>query len=402
MTKTSVEGIEAEIVARVERAEWEPPAKRSGWILPGKSQAQSVEALMLRSFRYQADAIPAYAAYVRHLDIDPARVKDWREIPPVPASAFKSHDLSAAPADAAVPADADAPAAVTFETSGTSISQPGRVRLSSTKLYETSLLRNYQRHLLPDGAKLRAVVLGPSVAEAPSSSLWFMVDRVVREYAVEALYLVHHGDARWKAADDAFRLAAAADEPLLLLGTSLLFMAYFERLRIMDFSFRLPEGTRVMDTGGAKGQIAEFTRAQVEQGFERRLGIPASHVVNEYGMAEMGSQFYDDGLIAAHERRAPKSGKQIPPWVRTRVLDPETLNELPDGETGILVHYDLANLQIPLAIQTEDVGRREGDRLILEGRLLGAEARGCSLAFEDFLKSAPASAAPASAGSAPA
>jgi hypothetical protein len=174
-------------------------------------------------------------------------------------------------------------------------------------------------------------------------------------------------------------------------------MAYFERLRIMDVSFRLPAGTRVMDTGGAQGLIADFTRVGVEQEFQQRLGIPPSHVVNEYGMAEMGSQFYDDVLLAAHERRAPRPGKQIPPWVRTRVLDPETLSELPDGQQGILVHYDLANLNTPLAIQTEDVGRREGDRLILEGRLRGAEARGCSLAFEEFLKSAPAS-----AGSAPA
>jgi hypothetical protein len=392
MTRTS----ESEIEARIERAEWEPAARRPAWKLPGQSQARVVEELMLRSFRYQAEAIPAYAAYVRHLGVDPARIKNWREIPPVPASAFKSHDLSAAtmPTASSAPADAAAGTSVTFETSGTSISQPGRVRLSSTKLYETSLLRNFQRHLLPDGAKLRAVVLGPPVAEAPTSSLWFMVDRVVREFAIEALYLVHQGDPRWKAADDALRLAAETGEPLLLLGTTLLFMAYFERLRIMDVSIPLPAGTRVMDTGGAKGQIAEFTRAEVEQGFEQRLGIPASHVVNEYGMAEMGSQFYDDVLIAAHERRAPRPGKRIPPWVRTRVLDPETLNELHGGEPGILVHYDLANLQIPLAIQTEDVGRRAGDRLIVDGRLQGAEARGCSLAFEEFLKAAPASVAP--------
>jgi hypothetical protein len=72
------------------------------------------------------------------------------------------------------------------------------------------------------------------------------------------------------------------------------------------------------------------------------------------------------------------------------VLDPETLDEQPDGEPGLLVHYDLANVEIPLAIQTEDIGRRIGDRLILEGRLLGAEARGCSLSYERFLAENPA------------
>src|SRR5688572_3994192 len=248
------DSLETAIHAQIESADWS--AKNT-------KQSARVEELLLRSFRAQVEAIEPYAAYVRHLGVDPARVADWRDIPPVPASAFKSHDLSAAPPDIPDSTRApDATRAAVFETSGTTISQPGRVRLSSTRLYEASLLRNFQRHLLPDGARLRTVVFGPAAADAPNSSLWFMVDRVVREFSSETLYIVHHGDARWKAADDAIRLAESGGEPLLLLGTTLLFMAYFERLRILDASFRLPAGTRAMDTGGAKGQIAEFARAE--------------------------------------------------------------------------------------------------------------------------------------------
>jgi len=140
-----------------------------------------------------------------------------------------------------------------------------------------------------------------------------------------------------------------------------------------------------MDTGGAKGLRAEFEREEIETAFARHVGVAPSHLVNEYGMAELGSQFYDANYLAHHEGRPRLAGKAIPPWVRTRVLDPETLAEQPDGERGLLVHYDLANVDIPLAIQTEDIGRRVGDRLHLEGRLLGAEARGCSLPFEKFL-----------------
>jgi hypothetical protein len=70
--------------------------------------------------------------------------------------------------------------------------------------------------------------------------------------------------------------------------------------------------------------------------------------------------------------------------VRTRVLDPETMDEVGDGVSGVLVHYDLANLEIPLAIQTEDLGIRQGVRLLIEGRLPEAERRGCSLPFERF------------------
>ncbi|HYR52710.1 MAG TPA: long-chain fatty acid--CoA ligase, partial [Candidatus Dormibacteraeota bacterium] len=76
----------------------------------------------------------------------------------------------------------------------------------------------------------------------------------------------------------------------------------------------------------------------------------------------------------------------IPPWVRTRVLDPETMRDVPEGKSGVLVHYDLANLEIPLAIQTEDVGSVAAGRLRLEGRLPEAERRGCSLPFERFVE----------------
>lgn len=334
------------------------------------------ESAAIAAFRIQSSAIPAYADYVRYLGIDPGQIEDWRDIPPVPTSAFKSHDLSAAPAGGE---------AAIFETSGTTISRPGRVRLASTDLYEASLLDSFESHLLPDEARLPAIIFGPTRADAPRSSLWFMADRVVDKLTSGGNWIVREGNPQWEAADRALAHAEAEGAPVLLLGTTLLFMAYFDRLAAASRSFTLPPGSRAMDTGGAKGLRTEFARAEVEAAFAARLGIPSTHLVNEYGMAEMGSQFYDDNLVAAHEKRAPPAGKRIPPWVRTRVLHPETMDEQPDGERGILVHYDLANFETPLAIQTEDIGSRTGDRLILDGRLVNAEPRGCSLAFEQFI-----------------
>lgn len=328
------------------------------------------------SFLRQFNSIAAYAAYCSYLGRTPDSISDWRDIPAVPTSAFKTHDLSAAPRGSE---------AVVFETSGTSVSTPGRVRLGSTAAYEAALLQSFERHLLPDAARLAAIVFGPRRVEAPRSSLWFMVDRIAEKFASATVYVVRGGEPRWSEADAVLRRAESRGEPVLLLGTSLFFMAYFEYLDRESRSFSLPPGSRAMDTGGAKGQRAEYEREEIEAAFAHRLGIPPSHLVNEYGMAELGSQFYDDNFLAHHERRPRLAGKQIPPWVRTRVLHVETLEEQPDGERGILVHYDLANVDIPLAIQTEDIGYRIGDRLHLEGRLLGAEARGCSLPFEKFL-----------------
>ena len=321
---------------------------------------QAFADLALRSFRRQCEAIPAFGAYARHVGRGPEEVRDWRDIPPAPASAFRSYELSAARAGEET---------VTFETSGTTISRPGRVRLRSTELCQSSLSRNFARHLLPDGARLHAIVFGPTCEEAPRSSLWFMGDFLVRTLCSGGTWVVERGEPRWERADQELKSAAAEKRPVLLLGTTLLFHAYFARCDRENIRFALPSRSRAMDTGGAKGTKIEIRREEVQAAFGRVLAIPPSHLVNEYGMAEMGSQFYEDSELAAHERRPTRAGFVIPPWVRTRVLDPETMRERPDGETGLLVHYDLANLEVPLAIQTEDVGSRVRGRLTLSGRL---------------------------------
>ncbi len=330
--------------------------------------------LALRGFRYQGESISTYGAYVRHRTA--SRIDSWENVPAVPASAFRSHDLCAAPPGQEL---------LTFETSGTTVSRPGRVRLRSTLLYRASLLRSFEHHILPGGERMRAVVFGPTREEAPRSSLWFMADRVVRELCPGGTWIVDRGQPRWEHADRQFERALRDREPLLLLGTSLLYQAYFERCDREGVRFRLPPGSWVMDTGGSKGTSVSVGREEIQNGFRHVLGIPPSHVVNEYGMAEMGSQFYEDKLRAVHERRSAREGFVIPPWVRTIALDPETMRECPPGASGILVHFDLANLEVPMAIQTEDVGAVRGRYIQLKGRLPEAERRGCSLPFERFV-----------------
>ena len=371
--------VEADLVRFIAETRWETPAQAP------HAAADPFSDLALRSFRVQCEAIPAYGAYARHLGRGPDEVHDWREIPPVPASAFKEHGLSAAPGGSSDPVTPAPPGAV-FETSGTTITRPGRVLLTSTRLYEASLLTSFARHLLPSGERLQAIIFGPTRAESPHSSLWFMADRIAATLCDAPSWIVEQGEPRWERADADLARACAERRPVLLLGTTLLFHAYFERCDRKRLRAALPPGSRAMDTGGAKGTRVELRRDDIAASFLRVLGIPRTHLVNEYGMAELGSQFYEDTLLSSHERRAARPGFGMPPWVRTRVLDPESMREVPEGRPGLLVHYDLANLEVPLTIQTEDLGARFGSRLLLEGRLPEAERRGCSLPFEQFLE----------------
>ena len=76
----------------------------------------------------------------------------------------------------------------------------------------------------------------------------------------------------------------------------------------------------------------------------------------------------------------------MPPWVRTRAVDPDTLAPVASGTVGILQHFDLANLGSVMAVQTEDLGVVDGDRFTLLGRSPGAQPRGCSIALDMLLQ----------------
>jgi hypothetical protein len=136
------------------------------------------------------------------------------------------------------------------------------------------------------------------------------------------------------------------------------------------------------------------------------LGVPWHHIVNEYGMTEMASQFYDaelaerlsekttGGPLRSPGRRGEEDSislprhKAGPPWTRTLVVDPETMLPARPGAIGLLRHFDLANLDSAMAIQTDDLGREIGGGFEILGRAKGAEARGCSIAVDELLSQA--------------
>jgi hypothetical protein len=97
-------------------------------------------------------------------------------------------------------------------------------------------------------------------------------------------------------------------------------------------------------------------------------------------MTELSTQLYDDGNASV------PSVKTGPHWLRSRLVDPLTGRDVPKGERGVLVHCDLANFNSVTSILTEDVGVAACDGFLLLGRAEGAQAKGCSLAVEEFLK----------------
>ena len=136
-----------------------------------------------------------------------------------------------------------------------------------------------------------------------------------------------------------------------------------------------------METGGFKGRARTVPRADLYDALSKSTGVPAGRIVNEYGMTELLSQLYEPVLAG----EATGCGHVPPPWMKVRALDPDTLEERPEGEPGILQFFDLANAGSVAHVLTEDIGAVRDGRVFLEGRAAGAEPRGCSRAMDDLM-----------------
>jgi hypothetical protein len=172
-----------------------------------------------------------------------------------------------------------------------------------------------------------------------------------------------------------------AEGPVALCGAAFAFVHLLDALERDAVRLTLPAGSRVMETGGFKGRSRELSRDALYAGIGERLGIPPARIVNQYGMTELGSQFYDSVLREPH---APRR-KLAPPWTRVRILDAETGGDARPGEVGAIAVTDLANTGSVLAVQTADLGRTRDGGFEVIGREPGAEQRGCSIAIDELI-----------------
>ncbi|HEX2081801.1 MAG TPA: hypothetical protein VHG08_29115 [Longimicrobium sp.] len=336
-----------------------------------------------------------YRLFCERRGISPATVSHWGEIPAVPTDAFKAAALvcgDPAQIEAAAHLDwaqgTEARPAAVFRTSGTTAGpeRRGTHYLPELALYDAALRAGFSAHLLPDGARPRMASLIPHPAQMRDSSLSHMAGAVVADFgsAESGWYVSPQGGIDRVGLAVALVRAQASGAPVCILGTAFALVHWLDALREAGTRFRLPPGSRLMDTGGFKGRSREVTREELYEAVDELLGIPHAWCVNEYGMTEMSSQFYD-GVAGSAPRPADRLHAG-PPWVRTQATDPETLRPLPHGEVGVLRHVDLANLHSVMAVQTADLGITSPAGFRVLGRARDAEARGCSLAMDDLLR----------------
>jgi hypothetical protein len=336
-------------------------------------------ALALALFAFQFERCAPYRRFCEARGRTPGGVSRWQDIPAVPTGAFKELALTSFPRERAVHV---------FRTSGTQATSRGALLLDTLAVYEASLLASFLRGVLPDlapGARVSLQVLAPSAAEAPDSSLSHMFDTALRERgAADSRHWIARGALDGPLALRALAAASNSGEPVALCGTAFAFVHLLEELERRELRFALPRSARIMETGGFKGRSRSLPREQLYGWIEDRLGVPPARIVNQYGMTELGSQFYDTVL---GDPAAPRR-KVAPPWTRVRILDPVGGGEVAPGEIGRIAVLDLANTGSICALETADLGPAVGDGFEVIGRDAGAEERGCSIGADALLADA--------------
>ena len=343
----------------------------------GRAMPESFDTLAADLARFQAQHVPGYGRLCAARGVDPRAIARASEAPAVPAEAFKF---------ARVFAFDERDAAFTFRTSGTSgATVRGAHAMRTAASYDAAALA-FGAAMFARGLEKRVpvVVIGPSDAEAPDSSLSHMCALFARAFGAPdgaggRTFFVRGGALDVDALRERFA-SLSRDVPALVLATSFGLVHWLDA--IGSAVVPLPPRSRVMQTGGYKGRSREVSAVDLRRAVAQAFAIDERAVVAEYGMTELSSQFWEATLVdpgAKHGLYAE------PPWARVAVVDPETLSPVSGGEVGIARIEDLANVDSAFAILTQDRVRRVGERFELLGRAPGAHPRGCSIALDEML-----------------
>jgi hypothetical protein len=339
----------------------------------GCAESFPFETWALRVFAHQFARNPPYRAFCERRGVTPDTVASWTDVPPVPTAAFRHADLSCGAAEAV------------FRTSGTTggdAGARGRHAIPYLDLYRASALTSFAHFVLPDGARLPALFLLPPPEDRRESSLVRMCAWVGDELATAAEWFGASGRLQVARLVERLRVLEACGVAVVVAGPTTAFARLFEE----QAPVRLGSGSRVMDTGGAKGMSRPLSRPGFLRACWTHLGVAGYYCVNEYGMTELCSQRYESVLRDRFDGRSLDPRRLVaPPWLRTRVLDPDTLAPVAAGAVGLLCHHDLANAGSVSAVLTEDLGRAVGDDGIeVVGRVPGAPPRGCGMLLADL------------------
>ncbi len=309
----------------------------------------------LRMFALHYDKNQLFREFCDAKKVRPGDIDRWEDVPMVYNDVFKTHIVASFPLEKAV---------LACLTGGTtSLTQRGRIfRDEDGKRLVFAANRTMTgAYLFPDfeaGKRCRILILAPSPELAPSMGMAIGIDQTRQAFGTpDSMFLLGKTGIDVNGLLKALRESEASGVPVALIGATSAFVYFFQACRRKKMKFCLPPGSRVCDGGGYRGRFGVVTREDYYAMVQEIFNIPQTHCVNVLGEAETATNLFDDAL-RRHVKGLPlrKRSRPVPPWSRVLAMSIDDLKPLPDGEVGLLAHWDLANVPTVLAVITDNLG----------------------------------------------
>jgi len=309
------------------------------------------DTVAMEVWAYQYHFNPLYQSYCNLLGYSPLNVKTVFEIPFLPISIFRDHEVKTG----------DWKPEAIFRSSGTTglIQSIHLVRIKSWyhKIAEKTFVKTFGS--VQDYAWIGLL---PSYLERSDSSLINMVHYFMHvEKKKESEFFPRISNQLLEVLEK----LSDQNQKTILIGVSFALLDLFEK-----FDVPVWDNLLVIETGGMKGRGQEITREELHMRMRKK--DPAMKIASEFGMTELLSQAY-----LTENTFKPASTMKI--FIRD-ISDPMTLTSF--GQRGAINVIDLANVDTCSFIATDDIGiaYQDGSFDVL-GRLDLSDVRGCNLLY---------------------
>ncbi len=312
--------------------------------------------MCLETFLYQYENVDVYRKFVDYLKIKPNQICEIEKIPFLPIEMFKNHLVL----------DQNFETENYFQSSGTTqIQTRSKHFIADFSLYEESIYRSFEQFM---GKPEDYIFLGllPNYSENPHSSLIYMVDFLMKKSGKpeNGYFLYNHAELL-------DLLKNLKDKKVILFGVSFALLDFLDFSNSKESNFftsSLLNNFTIIETGGMKGRKEEMTKDELLKILKNGFGT--ERIFSEYSMTELLSQAYSLG----------GNIYETPNWMRILIRNTEDpFSYVQDGKNGAINIIDLANQNSCSFIATQDLGKKEGRKFQVLGRIDHSDIRGCSL-----------------------
>ncbi len=311
----------------------------------------------LEIFEFQKQNNPVYSRFCKALGIsNPDSIK---EIPLLPIQAFKEKEVLTIEENSKFKIQN-----LEFYSSGTSGMSRSKHIVTDPEIYHQSIIKGMQVFHNLDDFVIWAYT--PGYADNPNSSLIYMLDYLIAyQDSTLSKFLKLGEPLNQNEIDEVVR----SGKKLMLFG------AAFGLLDLIEMSdVELPEDSIIIETGGMKTFRREMTKGELHNALAEGFVLSKENIHSEYGMTELLSQAYSTG----------DNWFKCVPWMNVSIRNPENpMEEVPEGEEGLIGIIDLANIYSCSFILTGDKGvQRSDEKFQVLGRWNLENLRGCNFLID--------------------